>query len=625
MNRVQTTKLVLWLIAGFAAAVGVTRFIFGLGPTTNLSDATPWGFWIGFDVMAGVALAAGGFVMTAAYYITKRESLHSMVRPAVLTAFLGYLAVIFGLLFDLGLPWSIWHMMIYWNPHSPLFEVGWCVMLYTTVLLLEFSPVPLENTSRYAKVRQFLLKLRFPLVLLGIMLSTLHQSSLGSLFLIMPFRLHPLWYTPALPIMFFVSAIALGMMMVSLESLVSHWLYRRDPGRSLVAKLARAAVWVLGIYLILKLGELMVAGEFALVFDGTWESNLFIVEMLVAVIIPLAMFSVPRWRQLPGVQWAGSLMVVLGMVLNRLNVGGITMLGATGDSYVPSWQEISISLGVVAAVGLVFLFAVEKFRIWDKPPQHPEADAHARPEFDHTSEVWLGSPFVAARTKYSLAFLVAFAIGFALMPGGKIHGDGVIDAPVSKARGGKVLFVDGNHDDYGVAFDHARHIDSLGGDESCDRCHHMNNPMDQQSGCWECHRQMYRVTDAFNHDWHASPAGGNLSCGQCHEGQKQTKTAKRCDACHLDLYPEKATITVDDRWAPSYTDAMHTACIGCHREKAEQSTELQRLTQCTTCHQSQSPAYLTPDALRDWQRPYFNRVILPPAPPTSEETTDRTL
>ncbi len=136
MNRVQNTKLFLWLITGFAAAVGLNRFIFGLGATTNLTDSTPWGLWIGFDVMGGVALAAGGFVMTAIFYIMKREEFHPFVKPAVLTAFLGYLAVIFGLMFDLGLPWNLWHMIIYWNPHSPLFEVGWCVMLYTGVLLL---------------------------------------------------------------------------------------------------------------------------------------------------------------------------------------------------------------------------------------------------------------------------------------------------------------------------------------------------------------------------------------------------------------------------------------------------------------------------------------------------------
>ncbi|MCK4656878.1 MAG: polysulfide reductase NrfD, partial [candidate division Zixibacteria bacterium] len=317
MNRVQNTKLVLWLITGLAAAVGVTRFIFGLGATTNLTDTTPWGFWIGFDVMAGVALAGGGFVITAIFYIMRREEFHHLVKPAVLTAFLGYVAVIVGLLFDLGLPWNIWHMMIYWNPHSPLFEVGWCVMLYTTVLLLEFSPVPLEEFSRYARIRGFLMKFRFPLVLLGIMLSTLHQSSLGSLFLIMPFKLHELWYSSILPIQFFISAVALGLMMVSLESLVTHWLYRREPETGLVAKLAKATMWVLMIYLGVRLIDIVVSGKFAMIFSGTWESNLFIFELLISILIPIILFSIPRVRRSAAGQWFGSSMVVFGMVLNR--------------------------------------------------------------------------------------------------------------------------------------------------------------------------------------------------------------------------------------------------------------------------------------------------------------------
>lgn len=185
MDRVRKLKFVLWSIFGLAAAVGLVRFIKGLGSTTNLTDSYAWGFWIGFDVMGGVALAAGGFVVTMMVYIFKREEFHPFAKPAVLTAFLGYIAVVLGLLFDLGLPWNIWHMIIFWNPHSPLFEVGWCVMLYLTVLLLEFSPVPLEPFSAYAKIRAFLIKFRLMFVILGIGLSTLHQSSLGSLFLIM--------------------------------------------------------------------------------------------------------------------------------------------------------------------------------------------------------------------------------------------------------------------------------------------------------------------------------------------------------------------------------------------------------------------------------------------------------
>jgi len=163
VERVGRLKLILWMLVGLAAAVATARFIFGLGAVTHLSDAMPWGLWVGFDVMCGVALAAGGFVVTASVYIFKLEKFHSIVRPAVLTAFLGYIAVVVGLLFDLGLPWNIWHLMIYWNPHSPLFEVGWCVMLYLTVLTLEFFPVPAEEFSALARVRRFLIRLRIPL------------------------------------------------------------------------------------------------------------------------------------------------------------------------------------------------------------------------------------------------------------------------------------------------------------------------------------------------------------------------------------------------------------------------------------------------------------------------------
>jgi len=629
MDRVQTTKTVLWMLTGLAAAVGITRFIFGLGATTNLTDATPWGVWIGFDVMAGVALAGGGFVMTAIFYVFKREKYHDLVKPAVLTAFLGYLAVIFGLLFDLGLPWNIWHMIIYWNPHSPLFEVGWCVMLYTTVLLLEFSPVPLEETSHYAKVRNILMKFRFPLVLLGIMLSTLHQSSLGSLFLIMPQKLHDLWYTSILPIEFFISAVGLGLMMVSLESLVSHWLYRRKPESDLVSGLAKFAVWVLAIYFIVKMADIIIAGEFGLIFSGTWESYLFILEMLMSVIIPIILFSIPSVRRSPGGQWIGSTLVVFGMIFNRLNVGGITMMSATGDTYVPSWTEISISLGVVSAVALIFLFAVEKLHVWEQRPSHPESAPHTRPAFDHASEVWLGTPFAAARTKYSLAFVLAFAVGFAVMPEAKVEGSGASLVTVEKARGGDTLYIDGNHDTYGTSFKHALHVDSLGQKQSCAICHHMNMPLDEQSGCWECHRNMYTPTDVFGHDWHANPEGGRLACNQCHtENQERSEAnAKKCDQCHTDLIPAAATIKVDSYSAPAYVDAMHELCVTCHRERAAADTTRAAMALCTACHADAPSGYLKAEIMEELPAVRSHPVILPEQsvaePQTQGETGGR--
>jgi len=613
MDRVQNTKLVLWLITGFAAAVGITRFVFGLGATTNLTDATPWGLWIGFDVMGGVALAAGGFVLTAIVYIMRREEYHGLVRPAVLTAFLGYLAVVFGLLFDLGLPWNIWHMMIYWNPQSPLFEVGWCVMLYTTVLLLEFSPVPLESTSRYARVRGFLLKFRFLFVLLGIMLSTLHQSSLGSLFLSMPFKLYPLWYSNILPIQFFLSAIALGLMMVALESIVSHWLYRRQAATRLVAGLGKAAVWVLSIYLAVKLLDIALSGKSGLIFTGSWESFLFITELLISAVIPLLIFAIPKSRNSPVGQGVGSFMVVLGMVFNRINVGGLTMLRATGDTYIPSWTEFAVSAGVVSAAALVFLFAVEKLHIWEKRPIDPQTMPHTMPRFDRASEAWLGTPAIAARTKYSLAFILSLAIGFAIMPGSKIQSRGIEDVETQKARGGDALFIDGNHDGYGVMFKHADHAQRLGQDQSCVKCHHLNVPLDRQSGCYECHKRMYAATDIFNHDAHTGHPGSRIACGQCHPkgAERQAATVKKCDACHTDLVPEGALIEFKNDMAPSYTDAMHGMCLGCHTAKAPEVTERINLTLCTTCHETAPPDYLKEGMVEELHGPYFNHVVIP--------------
>jgi len=613
MDRVQNTKLILWLITGIAAAAGITRFVFGLGATTNLTDSTPWGFWIGFDVMGGVALAAGGFVITAICYIMKRDEFHPLVRPAVLTAFLGYLAVVFGLKFDLGLPWNIWHMIIYWNLHSPLFEVGWCVMLYSSVLLLEFSPVPLEETSHYAKIRRFLVKLRLPLVFLGIMLSTLHQSSLGSLFLIMPFRLHALWYSSILPVMFFMSAVALGLMMVSLESLASHWLYRRKPESDLVAKLGKAVVWVLGMYLVVKLADIIISGEFGLIFSGTWESYVFIAEMLISVIVPMIIFGVPRLRVNPAGQWAGSIMVVFGMVFNRINVGGLTMLSATGDMYVPSWMELVVSAGVVSVAALVFLWAVERLHVWEQKPADPQAEPYAPALFDRSSESWLGTPGVAARTKYSLAFIFSLAIGFAIMPEGKIHSEGIEDAIAQKARGGDTLSIDGNRDDFGVPFDHKAHAARDSSSTSCATCHHMNMPHDTESGCWECHKAMYAKTDVSAHDWHSSELGANLECGECHRGgeERRAESAKECSECHKDLLPAGATIKVEQYYAPSYTDAMHSLCVGCHEKKAVEIPDKPQLALCTTCHRNGQMGIADADQQYRRTTRTFNRVSLP--------------
>lgn len=621
MNRVRTAKLILWIITGFAAAVALNRFIFGLGVTTNLNDSTPWGLWIGFDVMGGVALAAGGFVLTAIFYIMKREEFHPLVKPAVLTAFLGYLAVIISLLVDLGLPWNIWHMIIFWNPHSPLFEVGWCVMLYTGVLLLEFSPVPLEKYSRYAKIRKFLMKFRFVFVLLGIMLSTLHQSSLGSLFLIMPFKLYPLWYSNILPVQFFISAVALGLMMVAFESLVSHWLYKRKAESDLVGKLCTAALWVLSIYFIVKITDLIAQGKFDLIFNGNWESNLFITEVMISTIIPAFLFAVRGLRKKVAVQWTGSSMVVAGMMLNRIDVGGLVMLGITGDSYTPLITEIIVSLGIISIACLVFLFAIENFNIWDLQPKEPDSLPHTLPEFDYSSRTWLGTPDVSGITKHSLAFILSFAIGMALMPGKHLYSEGVDNIQVKRATGIDTLFINGNRDDQFVKFPHKAHFSRVGKD-SCITCHHLNLPGEKLSECWQCHTGMYDQADFFRHDWHSRPDGAKLKCNDCHiQGSFRTaETAKKCTECHKTykfVSTQKREYT--GYYIISYTDALHNLCVSCHLKKSKEMKDKPNLARCTTCHKSELPENLTAGINWKIKIPHFNNVILPDIKQTKTE------
>lgn len=615
MNRAKNAKLILWLITGFATAVVFNRLVFGLGATTNLNDATPWGLWIGFK-LGLVALAAGGFVVTAIFYVMKREEFHPFVKPAVLTAFLGYLSFVFSLVFDLGLPWNIWHMIIYWNPKSPLFEVGWCVMLYLTVLLLEFSPVPLEKSSRYAKIRNFLMKYRLIFIFLGIMLSTLHQSSLGSLFLIMPSKIYPLWYSAILPVQFFISAVAAGLIMVAFENLVLSWLYYRKPDNMIVNKLLKIAAWVLIIYFIVKIIDVIAEGNLYLIFNGSWQSNLFILEVLASAVIPIILFGISRLRNNIKIQWIGSLIVINGIALNRIDVAGLVMLGATGDSYVPSWTEVTVSLGIVSIALLIFLFVVENFNVLDDNSKEYESILYTAPSFDYSSRTWLGMPETVDITKHSLAFIISFAVGMAIVLNGSIKGKGIENIKVYHASGIDTLFINGNRDDQYVKFPHQAHIAMIGKDK-CNKCHHLTLPGYKLNSCSECHNNMYKDVNFFKHDRHTSPAGADLKCNDCHicGVNRSALTAKKCTACHSSYnFNTKKNSSTRKYGMPSYTNAMHGLCITCHATQSKLSKDKPDLTLCSTCHNSRLNENLNTDLKWNIAVPHFNSVILPVLP-----------
>lgn len=376
----------LILLTGAAAMyLRVTR---GLGPSTHLSDAFPWGLWIGFDILCGVGLAAGGFTLAAIVHIFHIRRFEPILRPAILTAFLGYILVIVGLLFDLGRPLSIWHAIIMWNPHSVMFEVAWCVMLYTTVLALEFAPVVLERL-RWFRALKILSRVSILLIIAGVLLSTLHQSSLGSLFLIVPHKMYGLWYTPYLPVFFFVSAVSAGCGMIIFESFLSSRAFRRGLEMPLLSEIGRVCVVALGVYLTMKVVDLAYRDAFGLLFIPRSETYLYWAEVVVGILLPLAGLTQARIRENPRGLFICAVMVVVGFVANRLNISITGLEASSGVAYVPKWSEVAITMSIVTLGFIAFGLAARYLPIYDHEGPGPaperlswdaELEAVSRPE-----------------------------------------------------------------------------------------------------------------------------------------------------------------------------------------------------------------------------------------------------
>lgn len=359
--------LLLWIAAmGFL----IVRYFWGLGPVTALNDLVPWGLWIGFDVMTGVALAAGGFTLAATVYVFRLEHFRPILRSAILTALIGYSLVIAALLVDLGRYYNIWHPIILWNPHSVMFEVAWCVMLYTTVLLLEFSGAVWERFNiRWAQ--RLLHAIMVPLVIVGVILSTLHQSSLGSLYLIFATKLHAFWYTPLLPVLFFASALAVGLAMVIVEGTLTARGFGRTLENDLLAALAKASVVVLLIYLVLKMGDLLWRGQGARMLTLGFSSALLWLELIIGLVIPLLIFASASGRENPRRRFRAALMVVFGVLLNRMNVavfGFYEYTAPFGTIYWPALGEWIITLALATVGVTAYILGVKLLPVLPAPP-----------------------------------------------------------------------------------------------------------------------------------------------------------------------------------------------------------------------------------------------------------------
>jgi Ni/Fe-hydrogenase subunit HybB-like protein len=350
-GKLTTGRAVLYIILVLGLISAVIRLFFGLGATTNLNDAYPWGLWISFDVLAGVALAAGGFTMAAAIYIFNLKKFEPLLRPAKLSAFIGYLVFVIGLFFDLGQPWRMWHPMVMWNPQSVLFEVSWCVMLYTTVLGVDVFIMALERWKKYDLVA-FFRNIYLVLVVAGVMLSTLHQSSLGALYLLMPMKMSDLWASRAIGPLFFASAVIGGMSVVILESLISSWAYKRQTELKLLTSFSKGLGIALLVYFAMKVTDLYARGATVWVLDKA--HFFFFLELFGTVALPAILLIFKEVRNsVTGLYWAAGLSA-FGVVLNRFNVSLTSYGGYRQFSYFPSAIEIILTLSLVAGGILIF-------------------------------------------------------------------------------------------------------------------------------------------------------------------------------------------------------------------------------------------------------------------------------
>ena len=363
--------MLVFMIAGGISIIA--RFTGGIGYVTNLTNARPWGLWVGVDVATGVALAAGGFTTAALAHILGKHYYEPITRPALLTAALGYTFVVLGLLVDIGRSWAIWKPIFNWNTNSVLFEVAMCVMIYLHVLYIEFIPVVAEQfkdrvnlpgplsvfnglIGAILKIADAILdKIMWVFIILGVVLSCMHQSSLGSLMLIAPTKLHPLWYTPILPLLFLVSAFAVGYPMVVFETTIASSSFKIDSEMHILAPLTRITIYLLGTYMFLKLGDMFVRGTYVYLLDGNHQTNSFIVEMLFGVMAPWVMLLFEKVRNSRRCVFTAASLIVGGVALNRINVFIVGYKPPLSDNgYFPAPGEIFVTLGLIATLMFVY-------------------------------------------------------------------------------------------------------------------------------------------------------------------------------------------------------------------------------------------------------------------------------
>ncbi|MGD0946806.1 MAG: tetrathionate reductase family octaheme c-type cytochrome [Candidatus Binatia bacterium] len=615
--------LTLLIIMGIGFSFGITRLLLGLGTVTNLDNYSPWGIWISFDVACGVALAAGGFTTAALVDIFGRRKYRPLLRPAILTAFLGYLWVAIALSFDLGRYWNIWRPIFNWQGNSVLFEVGMCVTFYLIVLGVEMSPSVLEGLKARldhgewgAKV---LLKVEKPLlglyavvsiilplfIVMGVVLSFMHQSSLGTLMLIAPTKLSTLWNTPILPVLFLLSAIMVGFPMVILESIYANISFGRNPEMDLLTPLAKIIPWFLAAYGTVKIGDLIVRHSQLDFLSHPAATISLVIEILLGVVAPFLLFLNPAVRRSMGWLFFTVSLIICGVIMNRINVFlvGYNPPYAT-KAYFPSVGEIAMTMAIVSSILFCYRFFVTFFPILPGYLPATEVElARIREEREKTVNPFWTWVIRGAAVACLLSFVVLYSlVHIQAMQASLTTVQGIervkvalpvaadaVEAPSYPQRPAAYKnfylldspLLNSKSDDYEpVGFSHRIHDELVGGD--CGVCHHRYATSEND-----------RVGEDIK-EFHASndvKLGG--PCSSCHDNMEQN-APQSCSRCHG--LPDEP----DDPARIGLKGAYHRQCIGCHERQLKPASAP---TACAACHHPWTPDHSTLVTLRDKPSP----------------------
>ncbi len=604
--------MVMLGLMAIAAAFAVSRFLFGIGTVSNLNNQYPWGLWVAIDVASGVALAAGGFTTGAIAYVFNRDQFHAVIRPALLTAMLGYTFVVLGLLVDIGRYWNITSPIFNHNGNSVLFEVAMCVMIYLHVLYIEFIPIvverfkgrvdlpgplaglnaPLEKLMDIAD--RVLAKIMFVFIIAGIVLSCLHQSSLGSLMLIASYKVHPLWYTPILPLLFLLSAFAAGYPMVTVESIIVARSFDRKPEMEVLTPLARYMPILMGTYLVVKVGDMLVRGTWVYLLDGTYQTNAFLVELIVGVMLPFGLLLFRKVRRSPGWLFFAALIFVLGILLNRINVFIVSYTPPYKlVPYFPALGEIFITIGLVATLMFIYRVAVFIFPVLGADPKKMAPPLLALIALGLMA--WSPTPAQAAEKPAGEKLQIP--LESEMVPN-------IANAPKLKVLNSPVI---NQYSDLyePVRFMHGKHANVL---EDCTICHHrrpreegdrygepvtmpgLRQLEEEPASCTLCHDKPF---DPKNLHTPGLKGAYHQLCMDCHQQSEQVPHTRG---------PVLYSAMVRGPVARALDTRAPTDCLACHAKKVTNHNQLVKLEgsvdardvtrNCLSCHEKEGEAIL---------------------------------